>query len=95
MKKVGPVRNRPDSSEGLSLDAFKAVCKDIKALLLYPGFIGVSPAAETSCYMDLIPFLEGGKIVTGLHFPPRPCPGQIGQLALLLHVLVAVDGIEH
>lgn len=54
---------------GLCLDALKAVCKDIKALLLYPGFIGVSPAAETSCYMDLIPFLEGGKIVTGLSFP--------------------------
>ena len=63
------------------------------------GHAGLNPAS--SPVGEVVPsvriFVDGvGRVrKVGFHHLPRPCPGEIGQVALLLHVLVAVHCAEH
>ena len=62
------------------------------------GYTGLNPSS--SPVGEVIPafgtFVDGvlGRRKVRFHHLPGPCPGEIGQIALLLRVLVAVDCIE-
>ena len=88
-----------DSSQRNRLIAVVHDGQVLDVLQSFDGHTDLYPAS--SPVGEIVPpigtFVDGvGRFgIVGFHFPPRPCPGEIGQLALLLHVLVAVDGIEH
>ncbi len=82
---------------GTDLIHLVGLCLDV--LKTPDGHAGLYPAG--SPVGKVVPsvgtFVDGvGRVrKVRLHHLPRPCPGEIGQVALLLHVLVAVERIEH
>ena len=73
---------------GKVFDMFESFDRDSR---LYPGG---SPVGEiVPAFGILVDGVLGGRI-DRFYDLPRPCPGEIGEIALLLHVLVAVDCIE-